>query len=252
MIVIFEWKRKKDGCIKKQCASFTLSNPFVLWRNPLFFSNKTFFLCSTVLSASGGWKRVITAYFGSLYVQIDISNGQKINVLLPNMSIRLRTYRVQSQSLKLAWFDPSECHRVVALDETVLYQQQKWTEAKRSFEIKQVLINHLLFFRKRARSEDDLSIPYLLLDFLEKKKRSTLTVSWFENQLLSEWMASVAFKFYFWLKWCFFLKKKKYFLNKVEFMMMNCFMKNKKVCDYSWRHLISLFCIPLFLCKTPC
>lgn len=36
--------KEKNYCIKKQCASFTLSNPFVLWRNPLFFSNKTFFL----------------------------------------------------------------------------------------------------------------------------------------------------------------------------------------------------------------
>lgn len=120
-------KKEKNCCIKKQCASFTLSNPFVLWRNPLFFSNKTFFLCSiiTVLSASGRWKRVVTAYLGCLYVQIDINNGQKVNVFLPNRSIQLRKYRVQSQSLKLAWFDPKECHRVVALNENVLYRQQR-------------------------------------------------------------------------------------------------------------------------------
>lgn len=207
MIVIFEWKRKKDGCIKKQCASFTLSNPFVLWRNPLFFSSQTFFLCSTVLSASGGWKRVVTAYLGSLYVQIDISNGQKINVLLPNMSIRLRTYRVQSQSLKLAWFDPNECHRVVALDETVLYQQQKWTEAKRSFEIKQVFINHLPFFfflEKELALKMTFLYPTCFLIFLRKKDLLSLWVGLKTNFFQSGWQAS-PLNFIFGLNDAFFL-----------------------------------------------
>lgn len=94
--------------------------------------------------------------------------------------------------------------------------------------------------------------PTYFLIFLRKKKDLlSLWVGLKTNFFQSGWQAS-SLNFIFGLNDAFFFLKKKYFLNKVEFMMMNCFMKNKKVCDYSWRHLISLFCIPLFLCKTPC